>query len=479
MKFRTQFVFLVVVCVGLVRASSARAQTTLTLLASFGGTNGSELWSGLVQGTDGAFYGTTMSGGNNRTDTPFGSPPGYGTVFKLTSTGVLTVLAPFQGTNGMIPTAGLVEAPDGNFYGTTWYGGMSNMGTVFQVKTNGEIMALVSFVGTNGAAPRGALVVGADGSLYGTTRYGGASFTDPRANHGSGSAGEGSAFKVTTNGVFTLLYSFTPDTLGKQPMSAFVRGMDDNFYSVTGIGGVGWGTVFRMTAEGVVTYVCSLTAATGGAIYAGIMQGSDGNLYGVSAGGGPNGAGGVYKVTMNGSATLVVGFTNSLNYNWAGLVEGADGNFYSVRGGGGTYGAGTLIRVGPDGTYAELFSFDNTNGAGPRSALVQARDGDFYGTASFGGTNGAPGYASGTAFRLHIPNADSPRIRSATRSGEVITVTWGSLAGRTYQLQSKSAVSGGTWDESGVPVIATNTLTSAVDSDLSDPQRFYRVMMRP
>src|SRR5437764_249020 len=96
----------------------ARGEVTLTALASFNGTNGSAPWGGLVQGSDGNFYGTTFSGGENTNHGPY-SNVGYGTVFKVTPGGNLTTLASFNGSNGINPTASLVEAGDGAFYGTT------------------------------------------------------------------------------------------------------------------------------------------------------------------------------------------------------------------------------------------------------------------------------------------------------------------------------------------------------------------------
>src|SRR5207302_2058398 len=102
-------------------------QITHTVLVSFNGTNGSDPWGGrLVQGADGNFYGTTLSGGENQNPGPsFGI--GYGTVFRVAPGGGFTSLASFNGTNGINPMGGLVEGSDGNFYGTTWYGGSSNM----------------------------------------------------------------------------------------------------------------------------------------------------------------------------------------------------------------------------------------------------------------------------------------------------------------------------------------------------------------
>ena len=149
---------------------------TLTTLASFNGTNGAYV-AALTQGRDGNLYGTTDSGGPAFIDDPqFGGQGGYGTVFKLTTNGTLTTLALFNGTNGKGPTS-LIQASDGNFYGTTYSGGTNGgRGTVFRLTGDGTLTSLFSFNGTNGAAPDLApLLQAPDGSFYGTTKSGGVS----------------------------------------------------------------------------------------------------------------------------------------------------------------------------------------------------------------------------------------------------------------------------------------------------------------
>src|ERR1035437_9187782 len=132
----------------------ACGKVTFTTLVSFSGTNGDGPLAGLVQGTDGNFYGTTLGGGSSD----------YGTVFKVTPNGTLTTLVSFNGNNGASPNV-LTLGSDGNFYGTTTYGGITNstwppgMGTVFTVTTNGTLTTLVSFNGTNGVRPN-ALTLG-------------------------------------------------------------------------------------------------------------------------------------------------------------------------------------------------------------------------------------------------------------------------------------------------------------------------------
>jgi uncharacterized repeat protein (TIGR03803 family) len=197
---------------------------TLTTLHSFNGSNdGANPSGGLVQGSDGYFYGTTGGDG--------------GTVFKISTNGVLTTLYSFTlGYDGGDPN-GLVQGGDGYFYGTTYSGtGPSGSGTVFKISTNGVLATIYSFKGGNdGGGPEAGLVQGSDGNFYGTTS-------------GGGAGGFGTVFKISTNGALTTLYSFTGGNDGALPVAALVQGSDGNFYGTTSAGGAGGaGTVFRLT----------------------------------------------------------------------------------------------------------------------------------------------------------------------------------------------------------------------------------------
>jgi len=127
----------------------------------------------LVQATDGNLYGVTVWGGLS-----FGRP--FGSIFRISTNGAFANVAAFNGTNGAWPVGGLVEGPDGNLYGTTEEGGAytnqyaEGLGTIYRVTPKGEITTLVSFDGTNGLVPLAGLTLGTDGRFYGTTSLGGA-----------------------------------------------------------------------------------------------------------------------------------------------------------------------------------------------------------------------------------------------------------------------------------------------------------------
>ena len=95
---------------------AAQAQTFTTLF-NFDGTHGANPRGGLIQGADGSLYGVTTRGGLNQGCQ--GGGWGCGTIFKITTSGALTTLHVFIETDGSIPIGPLIQAADGNFYGTT------------------------------------------------------------------------------------------------------------------------------------------------------------------------------------------------------------------------------------------------------------------------------------------------------------------------------------------------------------------------
>jgi uncharacterized repeat protein (TIGR03803 family) len=184
----------------------------------------------LVQGSDGTLYGTTLEGGT-----------GSGTVFAISTNGVLATLYSFSsGNDGSSPYAGVIQASDGNLYGTTAYGGTNDDGTVFQITTNGALTTLYSFSGGNdGNSPFAALIQASDGNFYGTTAYG-------------GTFGDGTVFQITTNGTLTTLAWFNGAN-GANPQDPLVEGTDDNLYGVTPYGGLtDNGVIFRLTMPSLV-----------------------------------------------------------------------------------------------------------------------------------------------------------------------------------------------------------------------------------
>ena len=306
---------------------------TLTTLYSFtNGVDGANPWAGLVQGSDGSFYGTTSEGGTTC----------FGSVFKITSGGALTPLYSFtNGIDGARPDA-LVQGSDGNFYGATWsFTTLSispqGLGTIFKITSGGALTTLHSFMSwtIDSSYPVG-LVQGSDGNFYGTTEYG-------------GTKGGGTIFKITSGGALTPLYSFTNGIDGADPEASLVQGSDGSFYGTTYEGGTtGFGTIFKITSGGALTPLYSFTnGIDGGVPRAGLVQGSDGNFYGTAAGGGTKGFGTIFKITSSGVLTPLYSFTNGVDGATpvAGLIQGSDGNFYGTAAGGESRGYGTVFRL--------------------------------------------------------------------------------------------------------------------------------------
>jgi len=397
--------------------------TTFTSLFSFADTNGEAPVGALVQATDGNFYGTTVEGG----------AIGDGTVFKITPSGTLTTLHSFDGTDGFSPEGALVQATNGNFYGTTAFGGANGKGSVFEITPNGALTTLASFNGTDGEFPEAGLIQATDGNFYGTTYRGGANkLCPPRRTLTCGTV-----FKITPSGTVTTLASFGEEG-GSVPFSPLIQATDGNFYGTTP------STVFKVTPSGTLTTLAIVSSS-----YAGLVQATDGNFYGTTEYGGNDacdgGCGTVFKVTPSGTLTTLLSFASSANPA-AALIQATDGNLYGTTGVGGAnndcggsapgpIGCGTVFKVTLSGTLTTLFSFDSTDGSGPE-ALVQATNGEFYGITDGGGASEACNsqgvVGCGTVFNLSL--GLGPFVETHPGSGAVgvaVNILGTSLTGAT------------------------------------------------
>ncbi len=267
--------------------------------------------SALVQGTDGSFYGTTTGGGL-----------ADGVVFKVTSSGTFSVVYTFCSLANCADgglSSGLVQGIDGNFYGTTEIGGATGAGSVYKLTPAGELTTLYSFCPQgkspcpDGSVPSAALVQGSDGNFYGTTATGGTGSGCPQA----ATVGCGTLFKMTPAGALTTLYNFCSQggsncTDGFDPIAALTAGSDGNFYGATFSGvnpsycnGDGCGTLFRITPSGTLTTIYSFCSSGGSACtdgqqpYAGVIQSDTGVFYGTTTLGGASDLGTIYTVTTS------------------------------------------------------------------------------------------------------------------------------------------------------------------------------------
>lgn len=311
------------------------------VLRSFGvsGTPGRSPWGGLFEGADGWLYGTTTAGGG---------AGAFGNVFKLSKDGSNYLVLHTFSTNandGQSPFSGVVEGRDGALYGTTSQGGEAGRGTVFKLNTDGSGYAVLRSFTTNSAdgdEPWGALVEGRDGALYGTTRLGGTSaagtvfklnkdgsgYTVLRRFTGTGGDGLRPCGKLV-EGTDGALYGTTQSGGTSGRGTVFKLNPD----------GTGYAVVHRFASTG----------GDGGQPYSGMVEGRDGLLYGTCFDGGREDRGTIYRLNKDGSgySTLRNFSTNNFDARrpFAGLVEGRDGVFYGATEAGGTDNAGAVFRL--------------------------------------------------------------------------------------------------------------------------------------
>jgi uncharacterized repeat protein (TIGR03803 family) len=318
------------------------ALKTLYDFCSQAGCTDGETPSALIKGTDGNFYGTTSGGGAN----------GYGTFFRITPSGALTVVYNFT-INDVYPSQ-VIQATNGDFYGTNANGA----GRVFEITPTGTLTNLYSFCTLSGCAdgraPVAGVIQGKDGNFYGTTEEGGTTNTDCPS-------GCGTVFQMTPSGTLTTLHSFDY-TDGAQIEAPLVQARNGNFYGTAFGGGTGtWGTVFEVTSGGTFTTLFNFP----------VLAGAPGGEF-------PSGA----------------------------LIQGSNGNFFGITsdGGEGSEDGGTVFEVTPGGELASLYGFCSqgncSDGAVPVGALVQYTNGEFIGATTKGGTSSNCSGGCGTIFEL-------------------------------------------------------------------------------
>jgi uncharacterized repeat protein (TIGR03803 family) len=333
--------------------------------------------------------------------------------------------------DGALPLAGLIQAPDRNFYGDT-ASGESQAGVVYQVTLGGVVTVIQVFekgmslndpvvydngklVGiTNGPVsrnsrlfaltesakgtwsksiwykfsrssgpwgPSGAPTLGTNGDLYGVTEFG-------------GSQNDGTIYQVNakTNAV-TFIYEFQGPSPALSPWTDLLLGTDGDFYGSTNPGNSSGG-IFKVTPGGKVSVVYSFSS-TEGPMNGPLIEGSDGNFYGTEANS-------VFKLTPGGKFTVLHIFGKGKDGKGpAGAVaQGPNGNLYGMCFGGGTAGDGTIYEVSTDGfSYAVLHNFGDgsipNDGQNPNENLLLGSDNNFYGTTSQGGSAG-----KGTIFKV-------------------------------------------------------------------------------
>jgi uncharacterized repeat protein (TIGR03803 family) len=447
----------------------------------------------LVEGRDGALYGTTLTGGIGY----LGFNWSFGTVFRIERTGAFQVLHRFPGGDEGAQSDSLIQASDGNFYGTTLVGGAYNRGTVYRMTPLGAVQVLHTFSGgVDGSTPNG-IVQGSDGFLYGTTWT-------------TGAANQGTAFRMSLNGDFVVIHAFVGP--GPSHPDRLIQGAGALLYGVSAYGGaLGGGTVFAMTPAGAVTVVHDFPI--GAYPHGSLVLATDGYLYGMATRS-------VFRVSPSGAYAVVHDFTGAETYLRQ-LAEGRDGGIYGInvcRGEvfrvtrAGTYevvtsalgsdcgdsgfepvsistdrhgnllvygdrgvprtgfppsvegDCGRLSSLGVDGTLTPLHQFMPCRDGATPSAILHASDGMFYVAMAYGGFGSRGELGGGTIVRLDARVPLQPRFGVATAGPGGARLSWTGVGGAaSYTIIRHCALS--------APVVVAQGLaaTTFVDADPPPP----------
>jgi len=267
--------------------------------------------------------------------------------------------------------------------------------------------AVESYTNSDGALPLGGLTQGPDGSFYGTAEEGGTN-------------GNGTIFKITPQGAFVLVHTFSAAVDGRNDDGAYPEATltldgGGNLYGTSVGGGTNgnYGTVFKITTDDTLVTLHTFNFNDGENPAAPLVFGRDGNFYGAAALGGSNDNGTIFEISSNGAFQTLYDFsfasnsaadiyTNSDGSRPYGLTQGADSNFYGTTQMGGSNGNGTVFQFTTNHVLNVLHTFSpqanngqNADGASPEAPLAQGLDGGFFGTTPNGGA-----YATGIIFRV-------------------------------------------------------------------------------
>lgn len=378
----------------------------------------------LIQASDGNLYGTTVQGGS--------SDNNAGSIYMLTDPAcqyslVYSFVGPQDGSHPISP---LIQASDGNLYGLTSSGGANDTGTIYQLNLSTHaVTAVYSFL--DGGLPAGGDPIDdGQGNLYGTTSAGGVN-----------SYGSIWRFNYLTS-TFTTLHSFTGAADGAYPNAGLVLETDGNLYGVAPYGGVavgqnGRGTAFELATDGTgftVIHTFANSAANDGAFpTTDLIEGANGDLYGTTYSGGTatNSDGVFFSITPAGASSTFTPISdfiypdNGIMTNLGRPFLAGDGNFYLAGSQGGANGDGQLMQVTPAGVITGLYDFhtsQDNDASTPDVQPFESFDGNLYGTTYYGGAA-----SSGTLFRLLVglpPAITLTSSSSSTSLGSPITLTW-------------------------------------------------------
>lgn len=331
-----------------------------TVLFTFpGGSSGSNPIATVTEDAAGNLYGTTEGDGFL----------GLSVIYKISPSGQETILAPNAQTGGAVDSP-LFVGRDGNLYGMTPYGGDYNCaqgfgcGMLFRITQTGKFTMLHVFTGPDGVRPEGGLVQDAKGNLYGGAFYGGDStcktvgFQYPE-DPGNYQPGCGTIYKLSTDGKFSILHTFSGPNDGGGPLGLIIDS-EDNLYGLAQNGGdpnilYGLGTIFKVdTSSGAYSVLYTFTPpssnSTGYASH--LVRDSEGNLYGAKQFDGAHNTGFLFRVDTKGNFTDLFDFAEQTQgtpegFYPVGLVLGSDHDVYGSMFMGDQFVLGTIFHITP------------------------------------------------------------------------------------------------------------------------------------
>lgn len=321
-----------------------------------------------VQLADGNLYVATWWAG-------LGNANAGGTIFRTSTLGQGFVIHTFQSAslgggfpNGNHPVLSLNQGNDGNLYGVTETGGSHNDGVMYKLSRMGSFQVLYNFCSLSGCPDGpGPLILASDGNFYGGEFH--------------------TIFRITPQGSWSLVHALDPTTEGTA--GAIIQASDGNFY------GAGWlnndqGTIFRVTPSGQFTILYEFQIGLG--VGTNLLQASDGYIYGATN---LTGAGtGIFRMDLYGNLVLIHQMTEDEGYSPFQLLQASDGNLWGLS----SFRDGYFFAVSLAGAAITNGTFTcATTGCQPQG-MMEARDGNFYGTAINGGTGS--GNPEGTVFKI-------------------------------------------------------------------------------
>jgi uncharacterized repeat protein (TIGR03803 family) len=255
---------------------SISSSGSLTVLHNFtNGTDGATPLAAPIEGADGSLYGTTWAGGAH----------GCGTVYRISRLGTLTPLLQFNNSTACNSPGPLVQGADGNFYGITING--PQIGPVFyKITPAGKFTVLNNnFPDGMFTSPQLPLAQGSNGNFYG----------DQATGTGVCNFGCGAIFKLTPEGSYTVLHAMNATTDGAFPANGLAQATDGNFYGFSTAAGngscrhitcSGYGTIFKISPQGVFSVLYDFHPTTGTGAGFTLLQHTNGLLYGARECGG-------------------------------------------------------------------------------------------------------------------------------------------------------------------------------------------------